>query len=56
LAEVTAGQDASRDGGVATVEDRAGWILAASAGVGLLALAMVLRRSAVSIDRGSSGR
>jgi len=56
LAEVTAGQDTSRDGGLAMVEDRAGWILAALAGVGLLALALVLRRSAVPIDRGSSGR
>jgi len=56
LAEVTAGQDTSRDGGLAMVEDRAGWFLAALAGVGLLALALVLRRSAVPIDRGSSGR
>ncbi|HUG94643.1 MAG TPA: hypothetical protein VMK30_00705 [Pleomorphomonadaceae bacterium] len=56
LAEVTAGQDTSRDGDLAMVEDRLGWILAALAGVGLLALALVLRRSAVPIDRGSSGR
>jgi hypothetical protein len=56
LVEVTAGQDTSRDGDLAMVEDRLGWILAALAGVGLLALALVLRRSAVPIDRGSSGR
>lgn len=56
LAEVTAGQDTSRDGDLAMVEDRLGWILAALAGVGLLAVALVLRRSAVPIDRGSSGR
>jgi hypothetical protein len=56
LAEVTAGQDTSRDGDLAMIEDRAGWILAALAGVGLLALALVLRRSVVPIDRGSSGR
>jgi hypothetical protein len=56
LAEVTAGQDTSRDGDLAMVEDRLGWILAALAGFGLLALALVLRRSAVPIDRGSSGR
>jgi hypothetical protein len=56
LAEVTAGQDTSRDGDLAMVDDRLGWILAALAGVGLLAVALVLRRSAVPIDRGSSGR
>jgi hypothetical protein len=56
LAEMTAGEDTSRDGDLAMVEDRAGWILAALAGVGLLALALVLRRTAVPIDRASSGR
>jgi hypothetical protein len=38
------------------VEDRAGWILAAVAGMGLLALALVLRRSGSPIDRRLSGR
>ena len=56
LAEMTAGQDTSRDGDLAMVEDRVGWILAAMAGIGLLALALVLRRSAVPVERGSSGR
>ena len=56
LVEVTAGEDTSRDGDLAMVEDRAGWILAALAGVGLLVLALVLRRTAVPIDRVSSGR
>jgi len=56
LAEVTAGQDTSRDGDLEVIEDRVGWIVAALAGIGLLALALVLRRSAVPIDRGSSGR
>jgi hypothetical protein len=53
---MTAGQDTSRDGDLAMVEDRVGWILAALAGVGLLVLALVLRRTAVPIDRVSSGR
>jgi hypothetical protein len=56
LAEMTAGQDTSRDGDLAMIEDRAGWILAVLAGIGLLALALVLRRTAVPIDRASSGR
>jgi len=49
-------EDASRGGDLTRAEDRAGWILAAVAGIGLLALALGLRRSAVPIDRGSSGR
>jgi len=44
--EVTGESDTSRDGELAMVEDRAGWILAALAGIGLLALALILRRSA----------
>jgi hypothetical protein len=56
MTEVALGQDTSRAGDLAMIEDRAGWILAALAGIGLLALALVLRRSAVPIDRGSSGR
>ena len=54
--EVTGESDTSRDGGLAMVEDRAGWILAAVAGIGLLALALVLRRSDSPIDRRLSGR
>jgi hypothetical protein len=38
------------------VEDRVGWIVAAVAGIGLLALALVLRRSVAPIDQGLSGR
>ncbi|MEX1069934.1 MAG: hypothetical protein WEE67_05900 [Chloroflexota bacterium] len=56
VAEAIGGSDTGRGGGLAMIEDRAGWILAALAGIGLLALAVVLRRSAVPIDRGSSGR
>jgi hypothetical protein len=56
MAEVIGGQDTSRDGDLATVEDRGGWILAALAGIGLLALALVLRRSVAPIDQGLSGR
>jgi hypothetical protein len=54
--EMIGESDTGRDGELAMVEDRAGWILAAVAGIGLLALALILRRSAVPIDRGSSGR
>jgi uncharacterized membrane protein YdfJ with MMPL/SSD domain len=54
--EVAGESDTSRDGALAMVEDRAGWILAVVAGIGLLALALVLRRSAAPIDRGLSGR
>jgi hypothetical protein len=53
--EVTGESDTSRDGDLTMVEDRAGWILAAVAGIGLLALALVLRRSAAPIDRGLTG-
>lgn len=56
VAEVTGGQDTRRDGELAMVEDRVGWILAALAGIGLLMLALVLRRSTVPIDRGLPGR
>jgi hypothetical protein len=54
--EVTGESDTSRDGGLAMVEDRAGWILAAVAGMGLLALALALRRSGSPINRRLSGR
>lgn len=54
--EVTGESDTSRDGELAMVEDRVGWILAAVAGIGLLALALVLRRSAAPVDRGYPGR
>jgi len=54
--EVTGESDTGRDGELAMVEDRVGWILAAVAGIGLLALALVLRRSGAPIDRGLSGR
>ena len=54
--EVTGELDTSRDGELTMVEDRVGWILAAVAGIGLLALALVLRRSAAPIDRGLAGR
>jgi hypothetical protein len=56
MAEVTGGQDTSRDGELTMVEDRVGWILAAVAGIGLLAVALVLRRSAAPANRGLSGR
>ncbi|HEX9738066.1 MAG TPA: hypothetical protein VGA91_02445 [Candidatus Limnocylindria bacterium] len=56
MAEVIGGSDTGRDGDLAAAEDRAGWILGALAGTGLLGLALVLRRSAAPIDRGLSGR
>jgi hypothetical protein len=55
MAEVIGGSDTGRDGELAMVEDRLGWILAALAGIGLLSLALVLRRSAAPIDRGLTG-
>ena len=55
-AEVIGGSDTGRDGDLAAVEDRSGWIAAALAGIGLLALALVLRRSAAPADRGLMGR
>jgi hypothetical protein len=56
MAEVIGGSDTGRDGELAMVEDRVGWILAAVAGIGLLSLALLLRRSAAPIDRGLTGR
>jgi hypothetical protein len=55
MAEAIGGSDTGRDGELAMVEDRVGWILAALAGIGLLSLALVLRRSAAPIDRGLTG-
>jgi hypothetical protein len=56
MAEVIGGSDTGRNGELAAAEDRAGWILAALAGIGLLALALILRRSAAPADRGLVGR
>jgi hypothetical protein len=46
MAQVIGEAESGRDGDLAVVEDRAGWIAAALLGIGLLGLAFVLRRSA----------
>lgn len=43
-----------RDSGTVTIEDRAGWIAAALLGIGLLGLALLLRRSAAPAESGAS--
>jgi hypothetical protein len=49
-AQVVGESETGRDGGLAVAEDRAGWIAAALLGVGLLGLALVLRRSAAPAE------
>lgn len=53
-AQVIGGTESGRDGDLAAVEDRAGWISAALLGIGLLGLAFVLRRSAAPAGSGVS--
>ncbi|MGH2463499.1 MAG: hypothetical protein ACRDFZ_07755 [Candidatus Limnocylindria bacterium] len=55
-AEVTAESETGRDGALALDEGRVGWIAAALIGVGLLALALLLRRSGKPVERGLPGR
>jgi hypothetical protein len=53
-AQVIGETESGRDGDLAVVEDRAGWIAAALLGIGLLGLAFVLRRSAAPAESGVS--
>lgn len=46
IAQVIGETESGREGDLAVVEDRSGWIAAALLGIGLLGLAFVLRRSA----------
>jgi len=50
-AEVTGGSDTGRNTELTAVDERAGWIAAALVGIGLLALAFILRRSGRSAQR-----
>lgn len=54
MAQAIGETESSRDGDLAVVEDRAGWIAAALMGIGLLGLAFVLRRSAAPGESGVS--
>ncbi len=50
IAQVMGEPETGRDGDLAVVEDRAGWIAALLLGIGLLGLAFVLRRSAAPAE------
>lgn len=54
MAQVIGEAESGRDGELAVVEDRGGWIAAALLGIGLLGLAFVLRRSAAPAESGVS--
>ena len=54
MAQVSGETEAGRDGELAVLGDRAGWIAAALLGIGLLGLAFVLRGSAAPAESGVS--
>jgi hypothetical protein len=54
-AQVMGESGTGRDGDLAVIEDRVGWVAAALLGVGLLGLAFVLRRSAARVEPGTGG-
>lgn len=54
MAQAIGETESGREGDLAVVEDRAGWIAAALLGIGLLGLAFVLRRTAASTGSGVS--